>query len=97
MCPPHIPHWCPSKYVYLHEEWTTERITRQAFFETPWMDYRASQRSPEDFTYDSVFALRKHKLQLMKHLVTLFPHRVHIAKLHEVVESGPQRFVEQLS
>ena len=48
-----------------------------------------------NYTYPNVFALRKHKLRLMKQIIDIAPHNVKFARLNEF-ERGPGLFIESL-
>jgi len=75
----------------------TANLTREEFFRIPWWDWAegksregaSSQRGKgENGAYDDVFALRQHKLEIMRQAMgAVGPHRVKIVSLG--VPCGP--------
>ena len=52
-----------------------------------------SKPSPHNYTYPNVFALRRHKLQIMQQVIHAMPRNVKLVRLKEV-ESDPERFIQ---
>lgn len=75
-------------------------ISRAAFFDMPWEDgmESAQAESRDDYAYDSVFALRRHKLSLMEQVLSVaMPlHRVQVVSLGHV-ELAPDLFISNLA
>jgi len=46
-----------------------------------------------NYTYDNVFSLRKHKLEIMKQIVDAVPRNVKLVRLKEI-ERSPEKFIQ---
>ena len=46
-----------------------------------------------DYTYKNAFALRKHKLQIMKQIIDAVPRNVKLVRLKEI-ERSPEKFIQ---
>lgn len=46
-----------------------------------------------DYTYNNVFALRKHKLEMMKQIIDAVPQNVKLVRLKEI-ERSPEKFIQ---
>ncbi|KAL7490342.1 hypothetical protein ACHAW6_016164 [Cyclotella cf. meneghiniana] len=49
-----------------------------------------------NYTYPNVFALRKHKLKIMKQIIEAVPRNVKLVRLKEI-ERSPEKFIQDLS
>jgi hypothetical protein len=98
MCPSKEddPDRCPGGDWMGMDRTPVKNKTRMQFFrDMEFRDWQESVIDPNDFTYESIFALRRHKLSLMKQLMEVAPHRFHLAHLHQI-ELQPAIFVEHL-
>jgi hypothetical protein len=87
------PDRCPGEYIGTDRIAVKDKTRLEFFQDMEWRDWHESTLDPNDFTYDSVFELRRHKLSLMKQLMEVSPHRFHLAHLDQV-ELQPELFVQ---
>eukprot|EP00545_Synedropsis_sp_CCMP1620_P013705 CAMPEP_0119004750 /NCGR_PEP_ID=MMETSP1176-20130426/1329_1 /TAXON_ID=265551 /ORGANISM="Synedropsis recta cf, Strain CCMP1620" /LENGTH=333 /DNA_ID=CAMNT_0006956495 /DNA_START=109 /DNA_END=1110 /DNA_ORIENTATION=- len=84
---------CPGPFLGLDRTAVHGKSRLEFFRDMEWRDWHESTIDPNDFTYDSVFDLRRHKLSLMKQLMTVSPHRFQVVHLDQV-ELQPELFVQ---
>lgn len=107
LCPPHKdPSMCPllnlDKSLLQRNPQFLVNETRETFLVLPWIDAAEALVHPEDpnqYTYQDVFALRRHKLQLMKQVMDTLGHTSNRFAIHHLhnVEAGPHQFLQTLS
>lgn len=103
MCyPKNISRECPGdEFIGFEHHETLKGYTLRDFWEMEWGDWPESSNFrnlsfvSDDFVYDNVFALRRHKLQLMKQVMETVPRNVKIVRLHEL-ERSPETFIQNL-
>lgn len=49
-----------------------------------------------NYTYNNVFALRKHKLEIMKQIIDVVPQNVKLVRLKEI-ERSPEKFIQDVA
>lgn len=86
---------CPGPRIKKNSQ-ALENTTRNDFFQMPWGDWAESESEPNNYTYDNVFALRRHKLRIMWQLIqAVGPHRVKVLHLQSF-EAVPGLLVQDL-
>jgi hypothetical protein len=80
MCPPNATD-CGSSYIDIGD--TSVFSSRLEFMRHSWSDNIEARKHPEEsYIYRNIFDLRRHKLELMRTLAELFPHRTRVVNLH---------------
>jgi len=83
MCPPDATD-CGTSYIDMGD--MSVYSSRLEAMQHSWADNIEAQQnhdSPENYTYANLFELRRHKLELMRTLIELFPHRTKILNLRQ--------------
>lgn len=95
MCHPQYASKCQGPYIGIDHR-SLWGVSLAKFFEIPWSEnVETVDGSLRNFSYPSVFALRRHKLSIMKQITEIAQHRVKIVHLKEI-EVAPARFVDNL-